>query len=501
MSTLPPRVRFDRITKRFPGVLALSAVSFDIQPGCVHAIVGENGAGKSTLIKILSGAQRADAGTIALDGEHVSIRDARHAQAVGIATVYQELNLAGDLSVSENVFLGRWPCSRATRLIDYKKLHADTQALFETFGMNVSVRASVGSLSVAQQQMVEIAKALSLDARVLVLDEPSAVLTPHELEGLFALVRRLTARGVSVVYISHRLDEIFELGDFVTVMRDGGHISTRPIGEVDRRTLIAETVGRPLEEEFPPREVEFGPVVLRVSHLSSRTAFRDVSFDIRAGEIFGLTGLVGAGRSSVAKAIFGAIRADAGIVQVGETMGPFSSPREAKRAGIALLPEDRKREGLLLDRPLRENLTLAHRQDVARAGFINRSRERRVAASLMQEHGVRAAGTEVPAVTLSGGNQQKSLLARWLQRAYRVIILDEPTRGVDVGAKVEIYHRLGTIVSAGAAVLMISSELPEIIGMADRIGVMCEGRLVKILDNTNRDVTQESIMRLAVGER
>ncbi len=482
-------------------MLALDAVSFDVQAGSVHALVGENGAGKSTLVKILSGAQDADSGTIAIDGQPVCIRDARHAQTLGIATVYQELNLAADLSVSENVFLGRWPCSRVTRLIRYSELHAKAQALFDDFGLNVLVRASAGTLSVAQQQIVEIAKALSLDARVLVLDEPSAVLTPHELEGLFALVRRLTAKGVSVIYVSHRLDEIFELADRVSVLRDGRHISTRPIREVDRGTLIAETVGRPLEEEFPQRTCRREGVALRVSNLCAGRAVRDVSFDVHAGEVFGLTGLVGAGRSTVAKAIFGAIRVDAGSVRVGETRGPFASPQAAKRAGVAFLPEDRKREGLLLDRPLRENLTLAHYRDDARAGLISITRERRTAAALMHEHGVRAVGTEVPVRTLSGGNQQKTLLARWLQRAYPVIILDEPTRGVDVGAKIEIYERLNAIAAAGAAVVLITSELPEVIGMADRIGVMCEGRLVGILDNTKRDVSQEAIMRLAVGER
>ncbi len=497
----PPRIRFARVTKRFGSVLALDAVSFDIQPGCVHAILGENGAGKSTLVRVLAGAQKADSGTVAIDGKSVDIRDARHAQELGIATVYQELNLAADLTVSENVFLGRWPRSRFTRLIRYKTLHSKAQALFDEFGLSVPVRAAAGTLSIAGQQMVEIAKALSLDANVLILDEPSAVLTPHELEGLFALVRRLTANGVSVIYISHRLDEVFELATFVTVLRDGRHISTRPIREVNRDVLITETVGRPLEEEFPLRSCRVGRVVLRVSKLCAGRGVRDVCFEVRAGEVFGLTGLVGAGRSSVAKAIFGALHVEAGSVHVDEAMGPFASPQAAKRAGIALLPEDRKREGLLLDRPLRENLTLAHYRDDARAGFISASRERRTAATLMREHGVRAAGTEAPARTLSGGNQQKTLLARWLQRAYAVVILDEPTRGVDVGAKIEIYQRLNAIAAGGAAVMLISSELAEVIGMADRIGVMCDGRLVGILDNKKQDVCQEAIMRLAVGER
>ncbi|RJP33396.1 MAG: sugar ABC transporter ATP-binding protein [Phycisphaerales bacterium] len=610
-----PRVRFDQVGKRFPGVLALDAVSFDVRPGCVHALVGENGAGKSTLVKILAGAHPQDAGTILLDGEPVAIRDARHAQQLGVAIVYQEFNLAGDLTVSENVSLGRWPRRRWSGLIRYRTLHAQAARIFAELAVDVPVRATVASLSVAQQQMVEIGKALSLDARVLVLDEPSAVLTPRELDALFRLVRDLAARGVSIVYISHRLDEIFELADFVTVLRDGRHISTRPITEVDRNTLITETVGRPLEQEFPRRDCDENrsDVALSVRRLTGGP-FRNVSFDIRAGEVFALTGLVGSGRSSVAKAVFGAAPVTAGEVIVGgdrmaegsrvapptrpanslrrtlqratgfsprgvssvndatnaqsvlpavvgddSTLDPrpadssvghaankqatsggcgsaraeargslaesapadlpagrqeprgslgdhvrsgrrcFRTPREAMRAGVAMLPEDRKREGLLLERPLRENITLAHREDAAMWGLLLPGRERRLAGELMTRHGVKAASTEVRAATLSGGNQQKAMLARWLARPYRVVILDEPTRGVDVGAKVEIYEKLNRIAESGAAVMMISSELPEVIGMADRIGVMCEGRLVGILDNRNRNVSQEAIMRLAVG--
>ena len=500
MSAMTPRIRFHRLSKRFPGVQALDGVSFDVSPGCVHALVGENGAGKSTLVKILAGAQAADDGSIELDGKPVTMRDARDAQRLGVATVYQEFNLVRDLTVSENVFLGRWPRSKALGLIRFEELHDRAGRLFGALALDVPVRATVATLGVAQQQMVEIAKALSLDARVLILDEPSAVLTPHELSALFSLVRDLTSRGVSVVYISHRLDEIFELAEYVTVLRDGSHISTRPIGEVDRNVLIREMVGRPMEEEFPSRTTKLGEVVLRVDNLSARGAFHEVSLDVRAGEVFALTGLVGAGRSSVARAIFGAIPVTSGSVRVGDATGPFPSPRAAKAAGVAMLPEDRQREGLLLERSVRENVTLAHRQNVARFGFIGLSHERRIAGELMSMHDIRATGTEVSVSTLSGGNQQKVMLARWLQRPYRVIILDEPTRGVDVGAKVEIYEKLNAIVAGGTCVLMVSSELPEVIGMADRIGVMCEGRLTGILDNRDRSVTQEAIMRLAVGD-
>lgn len=500
MQTSTPRIQFDAVTKTYPGVRALDAVSFDVSPGCVHAIVGENGAGKSTLMKILAGATRADAGTIRIDGRPVAISNARDAQARGIAIVYQEFNLAPHLSVSENVFLGRWPRRKWSGLVRFAELHERTTRLFRDVGLDVPVRARVETLSVAQQQMVEIAKALSHSARVLILDEPSAVLTPKELATLFRVVREMTARGVTVLYISHRLDEIFELADSVTVLRDGRHVSTRPIRVVDRRTLISETVGRPLEEEFPARESRPGEARLSVRDLSAPGRFAGVSFDLRAGEVVALTGMVGSSRSSVAKALFGAIGSVSGTLRAGAMRGPFRSPAEAKRAGIAFLPEDRKREGLLLARPTRENVTLAHMSDVSAAGFFIRRRERSVANALMSRLGIRGSALEEPAGALSGGNQQKAMLARWLQRPCDVIILDEPTRGVDVGAKFEIYAIINDLATRGAAVLMISSELPEVIGMADRIGVMCRGRLVGILDNAGRAVTQEAILRLAVGE-
>lgn len=495
-----PRIRFRNVSKRYPGVQALQSVSFDVQPGRVHALVGENGAGKSTLVKILAGAESADDGWIEFDGQRETIRGARHAQDLGVAIVYQEFNLIPHLSVGENIFLGRWSRVPWTGLIRFTEMNDRAKRLLDVLEVPIPASAHVDTLSVAQQQMVEIAKALSRESRVLVLDEPSAILTPHELAALFQLVRRLTRDGVSVIYISHRLDEIFELAHDVTVLRDGRHLSTKPVAQVDRDSLIVETVGRSLDRAFPVRRDRRGDVVLRVFNLSAGRRFRDVSFEVRAGEVFALTGLVGAGRSALGKAIFGAVPVTAGALSVGGHRGPFRSPRCAMDAGIALIPEDRKREGLLLGRSLRENITLAHRGDAARLGFISGARERHVAGMLMRRFDVRAAGTEVSAGTLSGGNQQKVLLARWLQRPYRVIILDEPTRGVDVGAKAEIYDKLCAIAQSGVAILMISSELPEVIGLGDRIGVMCEGRLRGILDNRERNVSQESIMRLAVGE-
>jgi ribose transport system ATP-binding protein len=498
--SVPPRLRCDLVRKAFPGVLALDDVGLEVAAGTVHALVGENGAGKSTLMRILSGAVAADGGSIWIDGQPVHITDARSAQRHGIAIVYQDFNLVPDLCVSENVFLGRWPRTRGTRCVDFARLHRRASELLEALGIRVPVRQLVGTLSVAQQQMVEIGKALSLDARLLILDEPSAVLTPHELETLFTLVRDLKHRGVSVIYISHRLDEIFDIADFVTVLRDGRRVSTRPIQNVDRERLIAEMVGRELKDEFPERSCPVGEILLRVTGLSARRRFADVSFEVRSGEVFALAGLVGSGRTSIAKTLFGALRASGGAVAVGEYPGPFADPRQGIAAGIAMLPEDRKKEGLLLERSLRENVTLAHRKAVSVSGFLRPARERAVARSLMNDLQIKAVSTESLVETLSGGNQQKVLLARWMSRPHRVILFDEPTRGVDVGAKYEIYMLINRLAAEGTAIVMISSELPEVIGMADRIGVMHEGCLAGILDNRKRKVTQEQIMALAAGE-
>lgn len=489
-----PQVRFESIRKHYPGVVALDDVSFSIASGSIHALVGENGAGKSTLIKILGGAVAADGGTIRLNDQLVRIANARHAQSLGIAVVHQEFSLAPDLGAGENVFLGHWPRSRYG-LVSYSELFAQTEALFGVLAVSIPPRARVADLSVAQQQMVEIARALALQARVLVLDEPSAVLTPSELTALFAFLRRLAGRGVSIVYISHRLEEVFELCDQVTVLRDGRHISTRPMTEANRETLIREMVGRAIEEEFPARKPAFGEPALVVRGLSARGRFESISFEIRAGEILGLTGLVGSGRSSVGLGLYGSIAATRGTVQVGDASGPFHGPCYAQRAGIAYVPEDRKRQGLLLQRPIRENISLANLSGISRRGWLRLKKERTDAAQAMENLRIKAANSYASVATLSGGNQQKTLFARWMHKPYRVIILDEPTRGVDVGARVEIYALMNRMASQGAAILLITSELGEAIGMADRVAVMREGRMVAVLDNTDRKLTQQTIMR------
>jgi len=499
--TISPRLRCERIRKSFPGVLALDEVTLEVAPGSIHALVGANGAGKSTLVKVLSGALPPDGGTIEIDGRRISIANARESQRLGIAVVYQEFSLVPDLSVSENVFLGRWPRSRLTGCVRFPELHRSATAVLETLGIALPVRSPARALSVAQRQMVEIARALTLEARILILDEPSAVLTAHELATLFEIVRQLAQRGTSVIYISHRLDEIFAVADSVTVLRDGRHVSTRPTRDLSRAALIKEMVGVDVAQEFPARTPFPGDVVLQVLGLQIPPARRPISFDVHRGEVFALTGLVGSGRSSLARAIFGARPAAGGRLIVGLRAGPFRNPAQAMAAGIAMLPEDRKEDGLLLQRSVRENITLANRLIAARYGLISPPRERAFAADQMRSLRIKAKDTESPIATLSGGNQQKVMLARWMSRDPRVLILDEPTRGVDVGAKFEIYTLINRLADRGAAVVLVSSELPEVIALGDRIGVMRDSALVGILDNPGHNVSQETIMHLAAGER
>jgi ribose transport system ATP-binding protein len=493
-----PALRCRDLHKSFPGVTALGGVDLDLGAGSVHALVGENGAGKSTLVNILSGALQPDAGHIEVAGRRTLLRGPRHAQRLGIAVVHQEFNLVADLSVGENILLGRWP-RRWAGLVDFTALDRQAQAALQALDLDLPLHAPVRGLPVAGQQMVEIAKALSLDARVLILDEPSAVLTQRELQALFRLVRRLAERGVAVMYISHRLEEILELADQVTVLRDGRRVSTRPVAGASRRQLIAEMVGREMGDEFPARRAAHGEVVLQVDRLSARGRFEQVSFDVRAGEVLGLAGLVGAGRTSLLQAMFGAIPVISGRVSAGGRRGPFRGPRQAMAAGLAYLPEDRKKAGLLLEQRLRDNITLAELRSCTRWGLLSPRFERTEARRLMADLGIKARGPDAAVRTLSGGNQQKVLLARWLRRPHRVMLLDEPTRGIDVGAKVEIYSLINRLAERGVAVVLASSELPEIIGMADRIAVLRGGRIMGTLDNRSRNVTQEQVMQLAAG--
>jgi len=484
------------ITKRYPGVLALDDVHFELEPAEVHVLIGENGAGKSTLMKILSGAERKDAGEIFIEGNEVEITSPRGAQQLGIIMIYQELNLVPQLSVAENIFLGKEP-TRKARFIDWKMLYTQARELLNRLGSDVSERAIVSGLSVAQQQIVEIAKALSSKAKIMVMDEPTAALTTKEVTDLFKLIRWLKAQGISVIYISHRLEELFEIGDKVTILRDGKWIDTKRVSEVDKPELIRKMVGRELTQEFPKKQFKRGREVLRVEHISRKDFLRDVSLSVYQGELLGIAGLVGAGRTELARVIFGADRKDGGEIYLDGNRLEIESPLDAIRNGIALLTEDRNRQGLILDMTVSENITLSNLSALTKRSFISREKERNVVSGFVQNLRIKTPSIKQIVRNLSGGTRQKVVLARWLFTESKIIIFDEPTRGIDVGAKLEIYQLINDLIERGIAVVMISSELPEIIGMCDRIAVMCRGRIAGILDEA--EATQEKIMMLATG--
>jgi ribose transport system ATP-binding protein len=487
------------IGKRFPGVQALKDARITLHAGEVLCLAGENGAGKSTLMKILAGAQQPDEGEIVYLGEPVRFRSPHHAQTLGISMIYQEFNLVPQLSVAENIFLGRAPTRGGTPMIDWRAMNRMAEESLARIGVKLDVRRPVVSLSIAEQQMVEIAKALSIDARVIVMDEPSATLTDHELEHLFELIRNLRRQQLGVIYISHRLEEIFAIGTTVCIMRDGEHEGTYPVHELEREDIIRKMVGRDLKDEFPKEVFERGRERLRVEGLTRRPAFQDVSFSLHEGEIVGLTGLVGAGRTEVARAIFGADPPDAGSISLDGAPLRAASPRQAIAAGIGLLTEDRKQQGLVLGMTVRENTTMANLSAVCSGPFLRAREERAAASRYVDELRIKTPGIEQAAQFLSGGNQQKVVLAKWLFTESRVLIFDEPTRGIDVGAKAEIYKLMNELIRRGAAILMISSELPEILGMCDRILVMHEGRITGELSRA--EATQEAIMRLATGSQ
>jgi len=495
-----PLLLMEDISKSFPGVRALHNVSFELRPSEIHALVGENGAGKSTLIKILAGALQRDAGEVHVNGRPTSIRTPQDAIAAGISVIYQEFNLVPYLSVAENIYLGREP--QTWGIIDFGTMRAGARALLDRLGATFSETALVNELSVAEQQMVEIAKALSVESKVLVMDEPSATLTEHELESLFEQMRSLRASGHSIIYISHRLEEIFEIADRVTVLRDGELVGTAPVSELDAPAIIRMMVGRDLTQE--PRPTKAADVsalqeLLRVEGLSRGTHFQDVSFTVHRGEILGIAGLVGAGRTELVRAIFGADRPTRGQIYLnGKPVRP-RSPAHAISLGIGLVPEDRKLQGLILGMAIPGNVTLARLGAVSTAGILSGRRERQAAEDFIAQLDIATPGPYQLARNLSGGTQQKIVLAKWLFARSEVLIFDEPTRGIDVGAKQEIHNIMRSVASSGRAVIMISSELPEVLRMSDRIMVMHEGRVAGFL--TPEEATQERIMTLATGEK
>jgi len=492
-----PLLQMKGISKSYPGVQALNNVDFEVEAGEVHALVGENGAGKSTLMKILAGAEPRDSGEILLNGRPVGDLTPQKALELGIGMVHQEFNLVPYLSAAENIFLGREPRSRIPGFIDFKTMYREAQRIVDSLGANFDVRRPVASLSVAQQQMVEIAKATSQNAVIIAMDEPSATLTEHELESLFRLIRSLKASGIGIIYISHRLEEISQIADRVTVLRDGQLVGTRRVSEVSREDLIRMMVGRELKDMIPKQPAPIGGEVLRVEHLSRTGVLHDINLTVRAGEILGIAGLVGAGRTELARAIFGADPIDSGKIYLFGQEVKITSPQAAIRHGIGLVPEDRKQLGLVLQMVVRENISLANLKELSIAGFVNRRRERTAADQFVRELRIRTPSVEQRVRNLSGGNQQKVVLAKWLFTRSKVLIFDEPTRGIDVGSKVEIYQLMNELAAKGVAIIMISSELPEILGMSDRILVMHEGRIAGEL--SREEATQEKIMHLATG--
>jgi len=485
------------IAKSFAGVQALRGVSFDLYPGEVHALVGENGAGKSTLIKVITGAHRPDSGSIEIEGRAVTHNSPLLSRSLGIAAIYQQPALFPDLTVAENMALG-FESGGLWRQIDWRGRRSRARELLDRIGARIDPDAAVGTLTMPEQQMVEIAKSLGGRAKVLIMDEPTASLPEHEVENLFRVVRELKNQGVGIVYISHRLDELYALADRVTVLRDGQTVATKPMKEVERPELIRLMVGREISAIFPKRDVKQGEVVLETRHLSCRdSGLRDVSLSIRAGEILGLAGLVGAGRTELARVLFGLTPATGGEILLGGKAVTVRNPSEAVDLGIAYVPEDRRRHGVILELPIAANATLAILGRLTKAGFLDFDRERRIASSYVEKLSVKTPSIDVPAGNLSGGNQQKVALARWLATEPRLIILDEPTQGIDVGAKAEIHRLMVDLAERGLAILMISSELPEALGMSDRIGVMRGGALVRILPRG--EATQERVMALALG--
>jgi ABC-type sugar transport system ATPase subunit len=491
-----PAIEMVGIGKQFPGVLALENVDLTLAPGKVHALMGENGAGKSTLIKILAGVYPKDAGTIRIGGREVELHSPRDALKQGIKVVFQEIALISEFTVAENIFLESYPVNGAGS-IRWNTIRKGAAALFDRIGFNVDPAAKVGSLPVSKQQMVEIARALAQEARIVVMDEPTSSLTPAEVKLLFDVIRRLTSIGIAVLYVSHKLDEIFEIADTVTVLRDGRHISTKPISQHTNDTLIQDMIGRRIENLFPrSRGTARDEVVLKVEDLST-DKLSGVSFEAKAGEVVGFFGLMGAGRTEVAKAVVGFDPIRTGRISVGGSALTPHNTRVGKALGIGLLTEDRKGEGLMLELPVLQNTSLASLESFAKHGFVDEGRERSAVQTFVDRFRVKTPTLNRQIKYLSGGNQQKVLLARWLMRGLKVIVVDEPTRGIDVGAKSEIFALIDRLAADGLAVIMMTSEMPELLGLSDRIAVMAGGKITAMMPRS--EATQEKILNAAIA--
>ena len=496
MSESPGKILLEMkgIGKTFPGVKALEGVSLTIREGQVHALLGENGAGKSTLIKILSGAYTKDEGEIFFEGQPVDIRGPQDAQGLGISTIYQEFNLARDLTVAENIFLGHLPTKGLS--VDWARVKKRSREILDTLGVTFSVDALTSSLSVAEQQLVEIAKSLNRKTRILIMDEPSAVLGEKDLEKLFQVVRSLQAQGIGIVYISHRLKEIFELADQVTVLKDGRYIDTKNVSEVTMDDLVKLMIGRDLKDVYPKRVPTPGEVLLEVKNVSRTKLVHDVSFELHAGEIVGFAGITGSGRTELVRTIFGA-DPYTGEMRIAGKPYKARSPADAIRRGVALVTEDRKAQGLFLKLNVTINTTISGLKYLCRFGILQLPKELALVKKMIRDLSIKTPGPNFIVVNMSGGNQQKVILARWLSIGTRIFILDEPTRGIDVGSKSEIYQIMNDLTKQGVGVIMISSELPEVLGMSDRVMVMRQGTIVKELSRA--EASEEAIMKYAVG--
>jgi ribose transport system ATP-binding protein len=499
MTPNSPALEMRGITKSFAGNTVLAEVSLTARSGEVHALVGENGAGKSTLMKILAGVHQPDAGEILIDGERTHFAKPADALTCGVAMIYQELSLAPHLTVAENIFLGREPLKFAPLgLINTREMNARARAMLHDFGFEINPRARVRRLSAADRQLVEITRAIVEAKRVIVMDEPTSSLTNQEVVELFRLIRDLKSRGLAVIYISHRLEELPEIADRLTILRDGRAVYTGPWGEIGASEMIRHMAGRELKEIFPPRTARIGEIKLRVTNLTRAPKFENVSFEARAGEVVGVAGLAGAGRTELVEAIFGASQAESGEIEFGSEKVTAAQPSRSVARGLSLLTEDRKRTGLCLNLPLATNITLANVRALVRGGRLQRKAEFNAANDFIRKLSIRPPFPTKPVGRLSGGNQQKSLLARWLFANSQVFLLDEPTRGVDVAARSEIYREINELAEAGAAIVMVSSDLPELLGMSDRILVMRRGRVVAELDA--KKTSQEEVLKFAAVE-
>lgn len=490
------RIEMRGIDKSFGSNQVLKQAGFTLESGEVHALMGENGAGKSTLMKILTGVHTKDAGTVLVDGKEVNYKNPQEAEKAGIVFIYQELNVMFDLTVEENLFMGK-EIHGKFGICDKKAMQKKAQEALNILGVNISPKTVMAELSVGQQQMVEICKALMADAKVIIMDEPTAALTQSETVALFKVIESLRKKGVSMVYISHRMEEIFELCDRITVLRDGSYIGVKNIPETNMNEIVKMMIGREIGERYPSRNVKIGKEVLKVKELTRKGTFHDVNFSVRAGEVLGVSGLMGAGRTEIMQAIFGNLSYESGTIEIDGKEVKISNPRQAMEHGIGFITEDRKTEGLMLDKSIRENISLCNLRRISKSSVISREAEKNMVAEAIKDLRIKCFGSYHECNNLSGGNQQKVVLAKWILTNPKILILDEPTRGVDIGAKKEIYSIINKLAAQGVAIIMVSSELPEVLGMSDNIMVVREGEVRGII--SYEEANQERVMTLATG--